>query len=246
MGKDRTKTILVVDDMRMFRDLGALFLARAGRVLTASSGEEGLEVARNEEPDLVLTDLRMPGMDGLELCRALRSDPAFKSVPILVMMGAHEADARGDVIRAGADDVLDKPLARMALTAAVNRFLNYDHVRGQPRVRVDAPVRIVAGENETWGTVRNLSRGGLFVETHLSLVPAEEIELHFRLPESGHAVEPNAQVVWCRMPVGTTVTDPPGLGLRFLDIDAPTSRIVDDFVYERSESIPSIAAGAPV
>lgn len=244
MSNERTRTILVVDDMRMFRDLGALFLARTGRVLTASSGEEALEVARNEEPDLVLTDLRMPGMDGLELCRALRTDPVMKNVPILVMMGADEAEARGDVIRAGADDVLDKPLARIALTASVNRFLHYDHVQGQPRVRVDAPVRIVAGENETWGTVRNLSRGGLFIETHLSLVPSDEIELHFRLPESGHAVEPNAQVVWCRMPVGSGSQTPPGLGLRFLDIDTPTARIVDDFVYERSETVIAAAGGA--
>lgn len=239
---DHTPTILVVDDVRMFRDLGALFLAGLGRVLTASSGEQALELAREETPDLVLTDLRMPGMDGATLCREIKSEPSLKETAVIVMIGSGEAAERSDVIRSGADDVLEKPLARASLIATVSRFLRDDHPRGLPRVVIDTPVRMVAGDDETWGTVRNLSRGGLFIETQWSLMPCEEVELHFRLPESGQPVEPNAQVVWRRMPIGASNTTPAGIGMRFLDIDSPTVRIVEDFVYERSSTRPSAAS----
>ena len=65
------RTILVVDDAPLLRELGALFLARAGRVITAASGEEALAVARLEQPDLIVADARMPGIDGVTLCRVL-------------------------------------------------------------------------------------------------------------------------------------------------------------------------------
>ena len=68
-------TILVVDDAPLLRELAALFLARAGRVITAASGEEALAVARLEEPSLIVADVRMPGIDGATLCRTMKQDP---------------------------------------------------------------------------------------------------------------------------------------------------------------------------
>ena len=65
-------TILVVDDAPLLRELGALFLARAGRVITAASGEEALAVARAERPDVVGGDLRMHGIEGATLCGLLK------------------------------------------------------------------------------------------------------------------------------------------------------------------------------
>ena len=77
--------VLVVDDAPLLRELGAIFLGRAGRVLTAASGEEGLAVARLEQPDLIFADVGMPGIDGALLCQAIKQDPLLgptRVVPI--------------------------------------------------------------------------------------------------------------------------------------------------------------------
>ena len=69
------RTILVIDDAPMFRELQSLFLSRTARVLTAESGARGLEIARRERPDLALVDLHMPGMEGDEVCWEIKDDP---------------------------------------------------------------------------------------------------------------------------------------------------------------------------
>ncbi len=66
------RTILLADDAPMFRELGSVFLARSGRVVTAEDGHQGLEALRTEKPSVVVADLDMPRMDGAELCRRIK------------------------------------------------------------------------------------------------------------------------------------------------------------------------------
>lgn len=226
------RTILVVDDVAMFRELGALFLARSGRVVTASGTEQALEVARHERPDLIVTDLHMPEPDGEALCRAVKRDPDLHDTPVIVVMGADDSKGRARAVRAGADDLLCKPISRLQLIDAVNRLLRAQ-MRGLPRIEIAEPVRIIAHQTEAWGTVRNLSRGGLFVETECSLAPAAEVDLHFSLPEAAGEIEPTAQVIWRR----ERSSDPGGsggMGMRFLEVDGVTVRRLEDFVFEHS------------
>ena len=120
---DEERTILIVDDAPMFLEIEGLFLARSGRVVTAQSGEEALARARRESPDLMLVDAYMPGMSGADVCRAVRSDPQLSDTPIIALCSSDEADERAAILRAGADDVLSKPIDRMALVESVQRPL---------------------------------------------------------------------------------------------------------------------------
>ena len=224
------RTILIVDDVAMFRELGALFLARSGRVIQADSGAGALEIARRDRPDLVIADLHMPGMEGDELCRRIKADPALGEVPVVMLVGGDSPTDRGRSVRAGADDVLPKPISRVSLVETVNRFLAHEHVRGLPRVTLEQPVRVVADETREWGTLKNLSRGGVFVETEVEIEPATEVDLYFDLPESTHSIAPSAEVVWQRPANGL----PAGLGMRFLDVDGRVAQWLDDFVWEHS------------
>ncbi len=117
-------TILVIEDEADIRDLIRHNLERERfRVLCADSGEEGIGVARRESPDLVLLDVMLPGMDGLEVCRALRSRPETRSVPI-VMLTARAEDS--DVIvglELGADDYITKPFSPRVLLARLRAVL---------------------------------------------------------------------------------------------------------------------------
>ena len=218
-------TILVVDDVALFRELESLFLARCGRVVTASSGQEALAVAAREHPAVVVLDAHLPDVSGGDVCRRLKGPDA---TPIVVITGTGSAEEHAAAIRAGADDVLAKPLSRMALVETVQRFTRFPAPRGLPRVAMDARVRIVQGREEAWGTARNLSRGGMFVECEGGLPERGEVDLEFRLPGSDEALRPSAQVVWQRPGNG----DRQGFGVRFLSIDGPAARSLDEYVHE--------------
>ncbi len=142
--------ILVIEDEEDLLALVHFNLSRQGyRVSAAQSGEEGLELAR-QRPDLVLLDLMLPGVDGLEVCRRLRQDEVTRGLPI-VMMSARGEEA--DVVRGlelGADDYLTKPFSIRILLARVAAVLRR-HDRGTPRegeVLVHGALEIHPGRNE--------------------------------------------------------------------------------------------------
>lgn len=222
-------TILVVDDAPLLRELGALFLARAGRVITAASGEEALAVARLEQPDLIVADVRMPGIDGATLCRALKQDPILGAPRIVLLAATGDADERERAVRAGADDVLPKPIDRVALLDSARRLLS-DAPRGLPRVAIQTPVQMRHQHEEWNGLARNLSRGGVFVESPRIVAPPVELELTMRLPESDALLASTAQVIWTHQPQGHY----PGMGLRFLALDRYAARALAEWVEERT------------
>ncbi len=224
------RTILVVDDAPLLRELGALFLARAGRVITAASGEEALAVARLEQPDLIVADARMPGIDGVTLCRVLKQDPLL-GAPRIVLLGATgDPDERERAVRAGADDLLPKPIDRVALLECARRLLA-DAPRGLPRIALSVPIQMRHRRDEWNGLARNLSRGGIYVESRRIVAPSGEVELTMRLPETEALVASTAQVMWTREPPASAL---PGMGLRFLALDGFTARALTEWVEERT------------
>jgi two-component system, OmpR family, phosphate regulon response regulator PhoB len=114
---------LVVDDDAQLRLLFAQVLRLGGlRVLEAGSGREALRLARPFAPDFVVTDIEMPDVDGLELCRRLRERPATSKVPIVVVTGFAMTQA-DEAIAAGCDVVLAKPCSGALLLATIQRLL---------------------------------------------------------------------------------------------------------------------------
>ncbi len=113
------RTVLVVDDDRFIVEGTRRLLARAGyAALGAAGGAEALDQARLRRPDLILMDLAMPEMGGLEALRRLRADPATRDIPVIVTTGDGEADRPE-----GASAVLSKPVSGEALLAAVSRTI---------------------------------------------------------------------------------------------------------------------------
>ncbi len=241
-------TILVVNEVTLGRELETLFLSRTARVLTAETGQQALELARSERPDLILTDLQLAGLNGDELCHLIKTDPALHKTAVIVMFGANNGEERARSVRAGADDLLRKPLNRVGLIEAINRFLHWSEVRGLPRIECSVPVGVDQRRGTTWCTARNLSRGGLFVET---LAPAEletEVRLRFALPERPQEFSPTAQVVWRSSDDTPTrvagVAGVAGMGLRFLEIDSDAEKELDDYVFHHrfSRELPPTGA----
>jgi uncharacterized protein (TIGR02266 family) len=226
------RKILIVDDTAMFRELNSIFLARFGAVITASSGEAALELIRSERPSIIVTDLDMPGMGGDALCRHVRRDPELAGTPVIILTAAHCAADRARAVRAGANDIVAKPISRMALVESVSRYLRSPSQFGLERVEVETNVRIRTADIEAWGLSANLSRGGIFIEADAVMPSETEVELEFELPEAKVPLHSTARVVWARE--GSPQGSRSGMGLQFLAIDREASQQIDSFVFERA------------
>jgi len=117
-------TILVVDDTPPNLKLLRLILGDAGyRVLVAHSGDEALEILHRDRPDAMLLDVRMPGMTGYEVCRKIREDTEFASLPVIMVTSLSLAEERIRGIEAGATDFISKPFNKKELLARVRASL---------------------------------------------------------------------------------------------------------------------------
>jgi len=230
--------ILLVDDVPMFRDLGSIFLSRSGAVDLADSASSAFQSADERRPTIVIADMHLPDMDGPELCRRFKTHPTWGDPRVVLLARPDSPGDHAAAVRAGADEVLFKPLERDALIASIRRLTDFSMPRGLPRALIEQPIEITARGRRIAGIVRNVSRGGIFVDAPLHFIRAEEVGLHFSLGSSDLTVSPTAQVIW---------SDPSQdghdrVGMRFLEIDAQTVNQLDHYVsdhFPRYRSVPA-------
>ena len=118
------QTVLVVEDEQDIAELVSYHLGREGyQVLVAGTGEEGLKLARAKQPALVVLDLMLPGLDGLEVCKQLRSDPATQQMAVLMLTAKGEESDIIVGLQLGADDYVTKPFSPKVLVARVKALL---------------------------------------------------------------------------------------------------------------------------
>jgi two-component system cell cycle response regulator DivK len=121
------RTILIVEDNPMNLKLARDVLeARGYRVFAAENGEDGVAMAGAERPDLVLMDIQLPGIDGVEALRRLRDDPATVGIPIVAFTASVMAGDRSRVTAAGFDAFLSKPIELKPFLATIAKILDGD------------------------------------------------------------------------------------------------------------------------
>ena len=124
--------VLVVDDNAQNLELLVAYLDTLKcRVLTAVDGVEALEKVDAEKPDLILLDIMMPRMSGFEVCRKLKSAPATRNIPIIMVTALNEL---GDIergVESGTDDFITKPVNRLELTTRVRSLLRVRHLQNE-------------------------------------------------------------------------------------------------------------------
>lgn len=184
-GTEAKANILVVDDeQQITRVLKTSLSSQGYGIRTASDGEEALQMLKDWVPDLIVTDLRMPNMDGLELCRRVRTE---SRIPIIVLSVKGEETIKVEALDAGADDYVTKPFSMNELVARIRAALRRASSSEQPQspviemgdFRIDVPARtVLVGSREVHLTPKEfdllvyLARHPGKVLTHRALLSA--------------------------------------------------------------------------
>lgn len=128
--------VLVIDDSPTIVAVFRKILRTAGyNVFEALDAEQGLEIAREQQPELIFLDIVLPGMNGFAALRQLRRDPQTKDIPVIMISGNEQATEQFFGTRIGADDFMKKPFSRFEIFARIERLLDAEQI---PR-RMPAP-----------------------------------------------------------------------------------------------------------
>lgn len=119
-----TRVLLIDDSATIVALLRKLLRQNACETLEAGDAETGIEIARNEQPDLIFLDIVLPGMNGFAALRALRRDPLTKAIPIIMISGNAAATEQFYVQRIGADDFMKKPFSRAEVFSRIEILLD--------------------------------------------------------------------------------------------------------------------------
>lgn len=135
MGSKQSQRILVVDDEEAIRELLQYNLQKSGfEVKTASDGEQALDVAKKFLPDVVLLDIMMPKMDGVETCRRLRDNPELQKTFIIFLTARSEEYSEVAAFEVGADDYITKPIKPRALISRIQALFRRNHKKSSDAV----------------------------------------------------------------------------------------------------------------
>jgi len=219
--------ILLVDDVKLFRHLEATVLGGYGyEIEEASGGEEALLKIRADPPDLALIDINMPGMDGLEVCRQVKGDPALRSVPIIMVSSSNREDDIRQAVESGCDEYLTKPLDDTALIRKVEVLLGRVGKRRFSRVPTSLQVSFENFKGIFFEYTHDVSRSGVFIEMDQPLPVGTRLRLSFSLPPPyGHPITAFGRVVRTAEP---TEDRPGGMGVNFICLDEQSAKIIDE------------------
>lgn len=237
--------ILVIDDDPRSCELLAAILAGVGfEVRSANDGASGIELARTTQPAVIILDMMMPGMDGIDTLRCLKQDAVLRQIPVVVITAAPELRYDEQTFRTGAGFFLAKPFEDESLihmvTLAVQTTQHETDRRCYPRFPIELPVHcLVPGERGTTrripGRLGNASVGGVLLWLPEMLVPGITLHLQLGLPERTVTIRGN--VVWQVGEAGDPII-PHGVQLLGLEEDADFleyGRILEKLAEGRSE-----------
>ena len=184
--------ILLADDMANFLDLEISFLRRADcEILTADNGIEALKLAKTIKPDIILLDVEMPRMTGIECCRHIKNDPSLKKIPVIMVTATNR---REECNKAGCDDFWKKPIREKDFLEGLKKHVMVRE-RTDKRVSIGLQVDYLREGKTVNAFTKDISSNGMFIITRDTLPVGTDIELSFTLPETKKPVSVVGKVI---------------------------------------------------
>ncbi len=227
------KKILLVDDVRLFLNLEETFFRRTGcEIFTAQNGEDAIKTAKKEKPDLVLLDLILPGMNGDEVCRKIKSDPTLKNTKIIMVTTISDEETMDRCMKAGCDDYVTKPIHQPDLLGKAAGLLDIPY-RVHFRILVKVEVRGEYDQGFFMGTSSDISNSGILVETDQKIELGEKVNLQFVVPGQSDTI----QVVGKMARVDElSFRDRFGIGIHFDSLTPEQEQSIATFIKSRKPS----------
>lgn len=223
--------ILLVDDMRNFLDLEVSFLRRAeSKIITAKDGAEALKLAKIEKPDVILLDLEMPKMNGIECCRILKSDSSLKKIPVIMVTSTEK---RGEAMKAGCDDFVRKPINESAFLEEIKKFVEIK-VRKEERYDISIETKYEYKNKVVSVYSKDMSYSGLSIITK-DIIPLNTIlnislVLPFGSKTETHKYKAKVMRSFKEETDDHTIN---GIGLEFVDATSKSLASLKTFIDEK-------------
>ncbi len=232
---ERPTKVLLVDDVRLFLELEKTFFRRQGcEIYTATAGPEALDLAHREKPDLVVLDLYLPEMDGLEVLKRIRSDEELKKINVIIVSVSGKEEDIQACKRAGCDAYLTKPITQKMLLDTAAQLLRIPQ-RIDIRIWVEIEIEGFRDGEKFYGQSDNISIGGIYVKSDKEFPLSTSVNLRFSLPGQESVFAIRSQVLRTeKLPV-TIGKFRFGLGFHFLDVSPQESRQIQTFVQKTME-----------
>jgi len=220
--------ILLVDDVAYFREVMRDYFKRTpATIMMAASGQEALETALRESPDLIYMDVVMPGMNGIETCRKIKAHPDLKKTPVLLVFTPDRDATTAEVEESGCDGYLAKPFGREAFLNLGHQYL-FDIERRERRAPCQMTVDFSINGEEFRGRGVDISLNGFYVEFRDEIPPDSRIRASFLLPTvSAEKIEASGRITWINQGFPRqNLTLPQGFGVEIQSIDMGSVEVI--------------------
>ncbi|MCX7830421.1 MAG: response regulator, partial [Acidobacteria bacterium] len=217
--------LLIVDDMKSFLNLEQTFLRRAEcKIFTATTGLEAIKVAELVHPDLILLDIEMPELNGIETTRILQNNKKLKDIPIIIVSSTTRKD---EALKAGAKEFLQKPVDENTFLTAILKYAPL-RIRKDKRVRLETQCNFALEGSQHKGKTLDVSVSGIFLETDIPLEIGNHLEISFSMPLNGNKKEIKTDAIVVRKAKN-------GYGLGFFEISEGARIYLEEFVNNAKE-----------
>jgi len=227
----RRPKILLADDVEFFIELERDFLKwTPADLLVCTDGREALEITRLEKPDLIYLDTDMPYLDGLTVCRAIKTDPYLSLTPIILIFPDKRSGNELIARKSGAAGQLGKPLERSAFLCLGRQHL-FIIDRREHRYPLQTPVAFRIEGEEYQGVACDISSGGIFVHYRPPVLSDMPINLSFSLPHHATTIEVAGKISWVNQGSPRRhLSMPQGFGVQFQQISRDSVAQVSAYV----------------
>lgn len=228
------KKVLLVDDVKLFLELEKTILSKRNvQIFTASSGHEAIAINRKERVDLILCDLNMPGMNGDEMCRTIRSDAINNTVSIVIVTSFASEDDIDKCKKAGVNDYITKPINPIELLKKLSEYTNVS-IRSSPRLLVWSTVEKNPGSDVELfiGTTLNISSSGFLVETSHSFNLGEIAYFSVAIPDRAIQINAKGEVVRKSVCAESNLSE---YGIKFTDITTEDREAIEKYIRVHSQ-----------
>jgi len=225
--------LLLVDDVSLMRGIAKNYFNQSEfQVATATGGQEALRMAMAIRPHLIIMDVEMPGMDGVECCRRIKNDPELFTTPVILLADNHREKIEHGW-SSGCDGLLTRPFGRRELLSAARQYVTLAN-RAAPRIDRNILVKYGLEEERPWHDyAHNLGTGGMFLKTERQFAAGEEFAIEFLLPRSESTITCRARIAWLNGVESPRRPDlPTGIGMEFIDLDKESRYQLQKFVLD--------------